>query len=544
MKWQMAGCRTASASWCLPVLFFLPLVIAIYGAFNIYFLSPIYAQVGIISYDPTYAYLFNGLAILTGAPPGLTEHPGTTSQVLIALSLGARFVISGINPFDRSAAATELIRDPELYITSVESVILCLNVAAIAFLGIRVWRASNNIGTAVIAQSFPLFFGGRTQDIFSLTAESGLVLSSALLLGFLAPIIFRFRSSDLSPALSKFEALGAGVSAGLGLSAKVTFAPLLLLLLVIRGKKSASFAFLGLAVVIATTLLIISHRLLNSLKWLTNLATHTGRYGGGDAGVFDASTIPGNLNRVWDHLPVFYIGVACCLIVLLGELWRSREARTGISRTVFVSGLLLLTLATSLMMVLKHFEFHYFIASISVALLSVACAHAWMQQQLSFPYSKALALMVAVGVPAWGIYSAGLSVERSYLNSLKAKTVMDGASQYLKAFPGAVVVNTYLSPNVETATQFGIAYTGATFGKYIGDRFDNSFVWYEPNDLFYRSGKAAVTRAQFKDEISNKKDVFVFARTQWVEKMVKKGFVVTDPYVIEQYTIARLSSFK
>jgi hypothetical protein len=46
--------------------------------------------------DPAYAYLLNSLNILNGVPPGHTDHPGTTVQLLGAVGILIRWLGSSV----------------------------------------------------------------------------------------------------------------------------------------------------------------------------------------------------------------------------------------------------------------------------------------------------------------------------------------------------------------------------------------------------------------------------------------------------------------
>jgi hypothetical protein len=122
-----------------------------------------------VSADPAYVYLFNGLSILSGVGPGHVDHPGTPVQLLVAFVILIKSTLTGS---DLSEAIKAALINPEASIATVSVFLLAGNALATWFLGFRIMRATGSIALAVGAQTGPMYLGHLLPRLTYLAPES------------------------------------------------------------------------------------------------------------------------------------------------------------------------------------------------------------------------------------------------------------------------------------------------------------------------------------------------------------------------------------
>ena len=80
-------------------LLVVPGIVCLIGGFCLHALAPVYSApyywYNLVSADPAYVYLFNGLSILFGVAPGHVDHPGTPLQLFVAFIILVKSALSG-----------------------------------------------------------------------------------------------------------------------------------------------------------------------------------------------------------------------------------------------------------------------------------------------------------------------------------------------------------------------------------------------------------------------------------------------------------------
>src|ERR1700730_1385628 len=80
-------------------LLVVPGIVCLIGGICLHALAPVYSApyywYYLVSADPAYVYLFNGLSILFGVAPGHVDHPGTPVQLFVAFIILVKSVLTG-----------------------------------------------------------------------------------------------------------------------------------------------------------------------------------------------------------------------------------------------------------------------------------------------------------------------------------------------------------------------------------------------------------------------------------------------------------------
>lgn len=422
---------TWRASAALAVI---PAVLLVFGLVLRGMIAPVYAGLDLYDYDPSYVYLFNGAGLIEGFTPAHTDHPGTPLQMLCgAVSYVAWRLFHGDLPFSAAVFA-----DPEFFLKIISFVLLSLNAAALYCLGWRVNAASRSLPVALLAQSGLMLLGPLMPRMFYVAPEALVLTASSLAMALLARVLFaRDRAFD------RRRAVLLGAVLALGVTTKVTFLPLLALVLLLPSVREVAIGAIALLGVGALLLSPIFSELGRVYDWLGGILFHEGRYGFGEQGIVDWSKVPGHAWQLLQAEPLLAIAALACLVVV---------ARRGlIGRSGFIASVFAGILAMQVAMVLKHFELYYALASFAVAAIILA----W-SVSVAFGRRAAIALVVLAllaGSLQSVVYAKGLSARAAMraeqLGRLEAE---------LARHPDAVIVGTFRVRNERFARQFGLAF--------------------------------------------------------------------------------------
>jgi len=220
--------------------------------------------------DPTYPYLLNGLSLTQGLPPGHTDHPGTSLQILVALVIVASHLV-----LDGSGeVVSSVIRFPETYLEITGVVQALLFVASYSISSYRILRSFGYFIGFIFSISVLAAVNLWLPWVVVATPESLVVSMSLLLVAIFAPVLRR-PNADISLFLSTV----AGVVLAIAITAKVIALPLALLAFVLLGPRR-SLPVLAAAAATAVAILIpVMNQFPRMIDWYTSVGTGTARYG-------------------------------------------------------------------------------------------------------------------------------------------------------------------------------------------------------------------------------------------------------------------------
>ena len=414
---------------------------------------PLYVGMSTYNYDPAYVYLLNGVSIFLGFPAAHADHPGTPTQVVIALVAGLWWSL-----FDRAPGTLmdAALADPEKYVRMLGLFFLGCNVAANWFLGRRVSAAAASLPVAVIAQTGPLFLGILAPRLVYASPEPMLLALTMTMLGLLSGEIFGSRSRR--PGLA--SSLAAGALGGVALAAKLTFAPMLAVLFVVGRDRRLLACLLAAFVAMIVSLLPVYEYAGAIVRWVLALATHKGHYGTGERGiVLDVPVVVAQLKKTWDALPILYAGLIAASIALFLRFDR-------------VSAAILAALALQLGLVAKPIQLHYLASGVPLATVALARLSGIAGARLA-----GLSAVLAVGLGClWtGVALQGLRAERA-TRSAEVREI----EKVLVRYPGARIIGAYPAPEWTYALNFALGYTAFPFRLEASVKI--------PSDISYHGG--------------------------------------------------------
>jgi hypothetical protein len=281
-----------------------PALVALAGGWLAQCRRPIFFWV-----DPDYSYLLNALTIAEWAPPKLIQHPGTVAQSLGAILLR---VTHALAPGGHPSLREHVLTDPEPFLSLWRAVMLAMCVVVLAAWGQVLVRITGSIVESLLFQLMPLL---SLETLFSLSR----VQPEPLLLCLGIPMAAALVGLALDPARwdRPRSAVVLGVLAGLAMATKVTLLPLAVIPLVTMTRRSTFVKaalvafFAGFAPALPETGV--------ALRWFWGILTHTGFYGGGDAGIVDLSAYPSNVwglvRAEWVASLIAFLGLGLALAI-------------------------------------------------------------------------------------------------------------------------------------------------------------------------------------------------------------------------------------
>jgi len=433
---------------------------------------------GQYGYDPSYVYLVNGLNILTGHAPMHVDHPGTPLQCFVGICIiltWAGIHLIGIT-FQYPAAA--VFENPELFIAVISHALLLLNVGALAFVGQRINRATDSLFLMFAIQSTPFIF---THQLYSailprmsfLAPEALLIFASNCLIGVLAWEFFHPDRQDKGAKIDRAPLL-AGAICGFAIAVKITFLPIVFLLVVLRTRSRIVVSVTAALVTLIVCLLPAASQLPRMFSWFGGIISHTGLYASGGAGVFDFEAMPNHFDLLYESFPFFFVIAIAIAVVILIILYLRLKRSDMQTPSYIVPVTLFMVMFLQTVAVLKHYSPHYLLPALPVSMIGLVWLIFWLSSaykpgivsRLIQPAS--LIILIYLGVST----TAGVLTELRY-NKEQAVQRHADISRLIESTPNLLLVGSYQCELKKYAISFALGYSGFVQKKaaspYISD---------------------------------------------------------------------------
>ncbi len=335
----------------LLLLFIFPFFYIVTGG---YFRS-LLGDLSLRSIDPDYVYFSNALGVSLGNfDTGNIFHPGSPLQYFAAIIFRLVYVL-------RSPGTTyleDIFTHPDIYLsvvsfsfTGIFSIILFIS-------GWYIFKITNSILSAFLIQTTPFLpiiwydlIGRITPEVFQAIA----VLA-------LSVVAIKYYRQELKINSFSNIILLAFISA-FGLSAKITFLPLLVIPLFMIDNWRKKILYLA-ATILIFVLISVSVLLKAEVfwNWIKNIFVHSGDYGAGDTTIIDFQQFKTNLLFLVRLEKFFFQVVLLSFLVLIVYITAFRKKAK--KRIVLFSISIILAIVFHLIIVSKHFAHRNFIPSL------------------------------------------------------------------------------------------------------------------------------------------------------------------------------------
>lgn len=362
---------------------------------------------------------------------GHIDHPGTPVQVFGAV------VLRTVNLFSRQDIQTDVLKQPEAYLNAINTGMLILNASLLFIIGLATFMWSGKLAAGLWLQAAPFLSPVILQfGLTRVSPEPMLFFVSSLIVLVVVFTLYRPQAFEKRPYQN---ILLWALVCGLGVAVKITFAPLVFIpLFIFTGirKRLIYLGAAGAAFVIFTLPIIRMYPVF--FRWVFNLLGHSGKYGGGKAGLPEAGEYFANAGRLFAGNWIFTVAIVLSLIVITVFLvkveWRRKwiEARwfrlmTGVTAAQILG----------LLMVSKHSSSHYLLPVFNLTgVLMVLLYHAISrirdsQKRVIFKKHMVTALFMILGVsivlanPVGGILKGAKDLNHLKNQSLKIRAELE-----------------------------------------------------------------------------------------------------------------------
>jgi hypothetical protein len=301
--------------------------------------------------DPESAYAMNGLVAAAGYPFMKSDHPGTTTILLVDIIVRVWAFVAG-----RSDVVEFGLKNYDAIIYAARTAEALILSGVLMAGGFLVRNAARSTIAAVLFQVAP--FANADQLHFETVLIPESLMVSCAILG----MAFAVKASLEEKPPSAVLGATSGLVFGLGLSSKYLHLPLAIIAVsLLRNWRAFLVALLAGVFSFA-----IFNRIFNPLvfsggfHWLVSLATHKGVYGTGEPGFIDFDVFWPNMGQIIAAAPWGCALFVAGALAALAQMANSRRYFDPVSLTLVAAFLVFLAqlVATS-----KHFALHYMMAS-------------------------------------------------------------------------------------------------------------------------------------------------------------------------------------
>lgn len=429
----------------------LPVAFGALGVTALTVLPPIYR----LYTDPAYQYLLNGLAVTVGSGPGHTDHPGTSVQWLVGLVSQAFHIVTGPG----IPLIQDVVQRPETYLLVNAVLLVLLQAGALLFLGWRI-LGSFGLGPALLAQAAVVAATAYYPFRLYVIPESMVIIAGLLLLGLVVPKLARPGGSA-----GWRTCMAIGVVLAVGLTAKVIFAPLLVVPLFLYGWRSLVQMYAWFLASVVAIMWIARDQLQRMWDWYTAVASTSARYP--DEAVTRSMTdglraIP---QATLDNYPVVVMAALLLgfALVLRFRTPPRRPLLVPTARTL--TPLLVATLGT-LGMTYKAYRPNDLLLLAPLAGLLAAIAWSYIEDATSGPRLRSRLIAVPVALAVLSVI-LGASGATRFVTSVSGETDQTRMFAYLE---GKVAEGTTVATGYAVFNQASSLYYANEWARYVALR--------------------------------------------------------------------------
>jgi hypothetical protein len=301
--------------------------------------------------DPESAYAMTGLAFGVGHPMLKSDHPGTTTILLVGLVIRLWAFLAGRTDVVEFALKNY---DGVIYAARAAEALILSGVLLAS--GVMVRNATRSALAAMLFQVAP-FVNFESLHFEVVLIPESLMVSCAI---FGMALVIKAALDEKPPTIW----LGAaqGLTFALGLSSKFLHLPLAIIgVCLLRSKWASAAAWLaGIFGFFIINRILNPHVFTGGFHWLVDLATHKGIYGTGEAGFVDLKTFWPNMGEIILAAPMVSAVFAVGVTLALARMLTSRQYLDPVSLTLVAC---FLAFAAQLVATSKHYALHYMLAS-------------------------------------------------------------------------------------------------------------------------------------------------------------------------------------
>lgn len=500
--------------------------------------------------DSIYIYLINGMNIAGGNwEIGHFDNPGTPVHLLGGLIIYIAHLFIG-----NGAVYEDVLSNPERYLKIIVEVLLILLVLSTYFAGRLAFKHTQNIRAALLFQLLPAcsFFAIMHLLLIRLCPENITVI---ILVGYYAYLwTLCYRQSINKETLTytiKHVLLFAFISAFL-ITSKIVCLPLVIIPFFFLKRVLLNSIYLFFTLIFSSLLLMpVWGKLPFMYDWFFRLATHSGHYGQGEAGV-SIDMLLQNILKIFEHEAFFTLGYIAIIVFLIVGLV-SKKYRSPFYKLLLSFGIIC---SAQIALASKQYGNHYLLAS-HLCIIPALSAIVFLFFEREEIRKKAITFLLTTCF-CWFGYKMYSNVEMSYTGG---KKMFESSLHHKKydAVPKIITTGYQGSSFVESAIRFGSSYGGANYNKevdFLRKQFPVSYFFdLHLNDIIVKGWGENYTPAQlfekhdsilvyFREETEDTERSLLNKLTQAYEQAVNVSMIESNKTTGEKIYLLKTDILK
>jgi len=466
--------------------------------------------------DPEYAYLLNSLNIIHFTIPGHTDHPGTTLQLLGGVVLLFKWLVylagGGALSLDEF-----VLRNPEKCLYAINLALNVLVFFAFLFASFSLRRCTHGALPVLVFQLSLLVPVQVKRALVRVSPEPLLVFSLLMV----TALLVRYCHCEAEQRRGTKLPLLVGIGMGFGMATKVTFLPVLLLLLLFSSRKEHLTALGACVVSFLLFTLPITTKFMQMLAWFASIATHTGRYGSGDVGLQSPGVLLNNLISLMEQEPSFFVLLGLYLAYLMLRRFFG-ETTAGDGKKLLMIGSL--TMALQIMLTVKHPGVHYLLPAITLtAFLNAELCTLVKRDAGAVSYSFVLGICVIAFMATWHTARSTKSWAAAKEDYFRNQEVFTAR---VNAIKDATVIEYYKASSVEYALAFGDSFAGRKYGAELAKIYPGK-IFYDMWTPQFHTYESTMNTVDIVELLSKKETVLLVGEPLGVEDKARKNLRLT-----------------
>jgi hypothetical protein len=405
------------------------------------------------SVDPEYIHLISAVNLANGEYKLWSiENPGSSLYIYGALVVKITYATTG----DQNNLTDDFLSNPEKYIFSFRLGLGILTLISLILMGTIIFRKSGNIKLALFFQS-SVFLTVEVLHSLSLVCPENFLIAIMIWYILVLYLVTHNHTKD------SYTVLWLSILTGLGLAAKLTFIPLIILPLFLFSKhRHRLYYILGTSIFTLLFAFPVVLQYERFYEWVYGLIFRSGQYGTGEANIVDTHKFWINLLKIFSHEILFSITYFTVIITTIVSYNQQKFRR---KEFLFF---LAIFLVVSFQMVLtsKHFAQRYLLPSVMLTLfivyrLSLYYKPGFIKKFKTIPYIFVVLLI-------------SITIAKLFANNYKYRDFREsrqGAYTYkqqnIASKPVIIMPNYFSSASVEYALYFSSVWTGTYKEKYF-----------------------------------------------------------------------------
>jgi hypothetical protein len=422
------------------------------------------------NFENNYPYLFNSLLLVNGKTPEYLDHPGVTTELFGAAVLQCSGSGSG------NVVTERVLTNPDGAIKRIQRALLI-------FTGFVLWVAPllttvylQRVVLGLLIQLPSLFFISLLR--YTIWFSSDLMLVSVSVIAICLCVILMYQRKSGRQRLWAIAC--AGVVCALGMGTKLTFFPLIIILVACcSGLKNRAILLVALVLSLACVFAPVYPNLHNLISWTLDLLTHTGKYGSGAPGFTQPDILWGGIVKLLSHEPkIGWVPLVTTLIILfllvIARIRRIVPANKGIAETALV---LFALQILGFLLVAKHAYYHYLIPLYLSTGLNLVVLYAASVRNRKSAVLTSLGIGFLSLISLWSLFDSALQTVQCYgVLQWAARQQLAMYQRVKKLTAGELRLDYYRCSSPEFAAWYGDENAGRYFGAALQSKYPHAIM--------------------------------------------------------------------